>query len=65
MADDGPKPEVVIRLLLLRIATEHRLPFDVEVPNATTRKELEQLESGKAKKATSVRKLLVDLNALD
>lgn len=54
-----------IRLLMLRIATEHRLPFDVKVPNATTRKALEQLESGKAKKATSVRKLLADLNALD
>lgn len=54
-----------IRLLMLRIATEHRLPFDVKVPNATTRKALEQLEAGKAKKATSVRKLLVDLNALD
>lgn len=54
-----------IRLLMLRIATEHRLPFDVKVPNATTRKALEQLESGKAKKASSVRKLLADLNALD
>lgn len=54
-----------IRLLMLRIATEHRLPFDVKVPNATTCKALEQLESGKAKKATSVRKLLADLNALD
>jgi DNA-damage-inducible protein J len=54
-----------IRLLMLRIATEHRLPFDVKVPNATTRKALEQLESGKAKKATSVSKLLADLNVLD
>jgi DNA-damage-inducible protein J len=54
-----------IRLLMLRIATEHRLPFDVKVPNATTRKVLEQLEAGKAKKVTSVSKLLADLNALD
>ena len=27
-----------IRLLLLRVADERRLPFEVKVPNATTRK---------------------------
>ena len=29
-----------IRLLMLRIADEHRLPFEVKVPSATTRKAL-------------------------
>ncbi len=27
-----------IRLLMLRIADEHRLPFEVKAPNTTTRK---------------------------
>ena len=32
-----------IRLLMLRIADEHRLPFEVKVPNATTRKAMRPL----------------------
>lgn len=33
-----------IRLLMLRIADEQRLPFAVEVPNAATRKAMRELE---------------------
>eukprot|EP01034_Spumella_vulgaris_P028355 gene28355-35194_t len=39
-----------IRLLMLRVADERRLPFDVKVPNAKTRKAIAELESGKGKK---------------
>lgn len=38
-----------IRLLMVRIAKEQRFPFDVKVPNATTRKAIEQLEKRKGK----------------
>jgi DNA-damage-inducible protein J len=34
-----------IRLLLLRIADERRLPFEVRVPNAMTRKAMAEAES--------------------
>jgi DNA-damage-inducible protein J len=34
-----------IRLLLLRVADERRLPFEVKVPNATTRKAMAEVES--------------------
>jgi len=34
-----------IRLLLLRVADERRLPFEVRVPNATTRKAMVEAES--------------------
>lgn len=34
-----------IRLLLLRVADERRLPFEVRVPNATTRKAMAEAES--------------------
>ena len=36
-----------IRLLLLRIAEEKRLPFAVKVPNSTTVKAMKELEEGK------------------
>ncbi|CAE6871213.1 Antitoxin DinJ [Paraburkholderia aspalathi] len=35
-----------IRLLMLRIADEQRLPFAVEVPNATTRRAMAELDAG-------------------
>ena len=54
-----------IRLLMLRIADEHRLPFDVKVPNATTRKAMTELAAGKGKKFDSVEALMTDLNADD
>lgn len=54
-----------IRLLMLRIADEHRLPFDVTVPNATTKKAIAELEAGKGKKFTSVDDLMADLHEDD
>jgi DNA-damage-inducible protein J len=54
-----------IRLLMLRIADERRLPFEVKVPNATTRKAMAELESGKGKKFRSVKALIADLHADD
>ena len=38
-----------IRLLLLRVADEKRLPFAVKVPNASTIKAMDELEHGKGK----------------
>ena len=54
-----------IRLLMLRVADERRLPFEVKVPNAGTRKAISELEAGKGKKFASVDALLTDLNADD
>jgi DNA-damage-inducible protein J len=54
-----------IRLLMLRIADEHRLPFEIKAPNATTRKAITELEAGKGKKFTSVADLMADLRADD
>lgn len=52
-----------IRLLMVRIAEEQRFPFDVKVPNTTTRKAIEQLEKGKGKRSVSARALLKELSA--
>ena len=54
-----------IRLLMLRVADERRLPFEVKVPNATTRKAIAELEAGKGKRFASVDDLMADLRAED
>ena len=54
-----------IRLLMLRVVAERRLPFEVKAPNAKTRKAIAQLEAGKGKRFTSTRALMADLNADD
>jgi DNA-damage-inducible protein J len=54
-----------IRLLMLRIADERKLPFEVKVPNARTRKAIAELEAGKGKRSSSVKDLLADLKADD
>jgi DNA-damage-inducible protein J len=54
-----------IRLLMVRIAHERRLPFEVKAPNATTREAIAELEAGKGKSFTSVDALMADLNAGD
>ena len=54
-----------IRLLMRRVADERRLPFEVKVPNATTREAIAELEAGKGKRLASVDALLADLNADD
>jgi len=54
-----------IRLLMLRVADERRLPFDVKVPNATTRRAIAELEAGKGKRLAGVDELMAELRADD
>ena len=50
-----------IRLLMLRIADEQRLPFAVEVPNTATRKAMKELDTGKGHRAESVDAMFQEL----
>ncbi len=50
-----------IRLLLLRVADEKRLPFAVQVPNAATVKAMKELEAGKGRRFGSAEELFQDL----
>ena len=50
-----------IRLLLLRVAEEKRLPFTVQVPNAATVKAMEELDEGKGKRFGSAEELFQDI----
>ena len=52
-----------IRLLMLRVADERRLPFEVKAPNSATRKAIAELESGKGKRFRSMKALMADLHA--
>jgi DNA-damage-inducible protein J len=54
-----------IRLLMLRIADEHRLPFEVKAPGAITRNAIAELEAGKGERFTGVDALMADLHAND
>lgn len=54
-----------IRLLMLRVVDERRLPFEIKAPNATTRKAIAELEAAKGKRSKNVAALLADLNAND
>jgi len=51
-----------IRLLMIRVAEEHRLPFEVKVPNLVTKKAIKELEEGKGIVASNVDSLMADLN---
>jgi DNA-damage-inducible protein J len=50
-----------IRLLMLRVADEQRLPFELKVPNAESIQAMNQLTSGKGKRHESRAALLKDL----
>jgi DNA-damage-inducible protein J len=54
-----------IRLLMVRVVDERRLPFQVKAPNAATRKAIAELEAGKGKRFTSTAALMADLNEDD
>ena len=50
-----------IRLLLLRVANEKRLPFTVQVPNATSIKAMKEFDEGKGRRFGNAEELFRDL----
>ena len=50
-----------IRLMLLRVADEKRLPFAVHVPNAATVEAMKELEEGKGKRFVDAEELFEDI----
>ena len=50
-----------IRLLMVRVAEERRLPFAVQVPNSTTIEAMAELDEGKGSRFESTEDLLNDL----
>ena len=60
--DMGLTVSDAIRLLLLRVADEKRLPFAVQVPNAVTLKAMKELDEGKGKRFATAEELFEDLS---
>jgi DNA-damage-inducible protein J len=54
-----------IRMLMIRIAREKTLPFDVRIPNEETREAMQELETGDGKTFSTVADLMADLNEDD
>ena len=65
LADMGLSLSDAIRLLLVRVADERRLPFEVKAPNAATRRAIAELEAGGGYSANSVKDFMAALNADD
>ena len=63
LASMGLSVSDAIRLLMLRVVDERRLPFDIKAPSPITVKAVHELEAGKAKRFASVSALMADLNA--
>ncbi len=51
-----------IRLMLLRVADEKRLPFAVQVPRAATVEAMKELDDGKGRRFGSAEELFRDLD---
>lgn len=61
MLDDiGLSMSDLIRMTFMRMASERRLPFDVEVPNQATRDAIADLEAGNGTTYSSVDDLFRD-----
>ncbi len=54
-----------IRMLMIRIAREKTLPFDVRIPNDETRAAMRELEADGGKTFGTVADLMADLNEDD
>lgn len=50
-----------LRMLLVRVAAEKALPFDMKVPNSTTVKAMRAADRGKGKRLNSAGALFKDL----
>ena len=52
-----------IRLLMMRVAEERRMPFEIKAPNTTTRKTAVKLEDGTRRRFDSIKPAVTNLHA--
>jgi DNA-damage-inducible protein J len=65
LAEMGLSVSDAIGLLLVRVAADKALPFEIKVPNAETRAAMTELEQGTGKSFDTVAELIAELNAED
>lgn len=52
-----------ISIFMGQVVMQKGLPFDVKIPNATTRKAIEEIKAGKGKKYNSAQEMFDDLDS--
>lgn len=62
LAGMGISVSDAVRMLLVRVASENALPFDVKLPNTTTRRAIRAADEGKGKRMASADALFKDLD---
>ena len=62
LADMGLSISDAIRLMMVRIADERCLPFEVRAPAAVTREAIAELEAGKGQRFSSVADLMKNMH---
>jgi DNA-damage-inducible protein J len=65
LAEMGLTVSEAIRLMLIRVASDKALPFDVRSPNAKTTQALKAAESGDVVSHTSIASMMADLDDED
>lgn len=65
LAEMGLSLSDAVRLMLVRVAKEKALPFDIRVPNAETVAAIAELERGEGASFDTVEELMAELNAPD
>ena len=61
LAEIGISVSDAVRMLLIRVAAEKALPFDVKVPNVTTQKAMRAASNRKGRRMSSADALFKDL----
>jgi DNA-damage-inducible protein J len=65
LAKMGLSVSDAIRMMLIRVAAEQKLPFDVKVPNAETQAAMRDADAGGGKRFSTVADLMADLESDD
>jgi len=61
LAEMGMSVSDAVRMMLVRVAAEKALPFEVKAPNATTVRAMRAADKKKGKRFASTRELFKDL----
>ena len=61
LAQMGMSVSDAVRMLLVRVAAEKALPFEIKVPNARTQKAMRAADQGKGKRLASADAVFKDL----
>jgi DNA-damage-inducible protein J len=65
LAAMGMSVSDVVRILLMRVAAEKALPFELRVPNRKTLAAIKAGERGQVSRASNVEAMMAELNADD